>query len=82
MFTDALSTEFADACFTFPHTFVTVREDSYVERWKDWVVHHTKAALIWDTDSFTARKSFFRGQLTIDMVTDSLAAFHSRVQRK
>ena len=77
-----LSTEFADACFTFPHTFVTVREDSYVERWKDWVVHHTKAALIWDTDSFTARKSFFRGQLTLDMVTDSLAIFNSRVQRK
>ena len=27
-----------DACFPFPHTFVTVREDSYVERWKDWLV--------------------------------------------
>ena len=63
-----LSTEFADACFSFPHTFVTVREDSYVERWKDWLVHHTKAALIWDTESFTDRKTPFRGQLTTDMV--------------
>ena len=29
------STEFADACFSFLHTFITVREDSYVERWDD-----------------------------------------------
>ena len=39
------STEFADACFSFPHTFITVREDSYVERWDDWLVQHIKATL-------------------------------------
>ena len=77
-----LSTEFADACFSFPHTFITVREDSYVERWDDWLVQHTKAALIWDTDSFTARSIAHQGQLTDDLVMESLTTFNSRVQRK
>ena len=53
-----------------------------MERWDDWLVHHTKAALIWDTDSFTARKSFHRGQLTDGMVMANLTTFNSRVQRK
>jgi len=77
-----LSTEFADACFSFPHTFITIQEDSYVERWDDWLVHHTKAALIWDSDSFTARKSSYRGKLTDEMVKANLTIFKSRVQRK
>lgn len=42
------SIEFADACFAFPHTSLTVLEDSYVERWDDWPVQEIKAALIWD----------------------------------
>jgi hypothetical protein len=77
------STEFADACFGFRHTFIKVREDSYAERWDDWLVQHTKAALIWDTDSFTARGIAHQGQLiTDDLVMESLTTFNSRVQRK
>jgi hypothetical protein len=48
------STEFAEACFPLPHTPLTVLEDSYVEKWDDWLVQRTKAALIWDTDTFTS----------------------------
>ena len=77
-----LSTEFADACFSFPHSFITVREDSYVERWDDWLVQHTKAALIWDTDSFTARGSSYQGQLSDDWVMETFTTFSTRVQRK
>jgi hypothetical protein len=76
------STEFADACFGFPHNFITVREDSYVERWDDMLVQHTTGALIWDTDSFTDRKTLHKGQLTNDMVVESMATFNSHVQRK
>ena len=53
-----------------------------MERWDDWLVQHTKAALIWDTDSFTARDIAHQGQLTEDLVMESLATFNSRVQRK
>jgi hypothetical protein len=77
-----LSTEFGDACFSFPYTFITVREDSYLERWDDWLVQHTKAALIWDTDSFTARGTPYQGQLSDDWVMDTFTTFSARVQRK
>ena len=77
-----LSTEFADACFTFPHTTVTVLEDSYVERWDDWLVQRTKAALIWDTDSFTSHHTTYTGLLTDDHVRNCFTTFTSRVQRK
>ena len=76
------SSEFADACFTFPHTTFTVLEDSYVERWDDWLVQQTTAALIWDTDTFTARHTTYTGQLTDEYVQDCLDTFNSRVQRK
>ena len=76
------SSEFADACFTFPHTTFTVLEDSYVERWDDWLVQQTTAALIWDTDTFTAHHTTYTGQLTDDYVQECLDTFNSRVQRK
>jgi hypothetical protein len=76
------STEFADACFPLPHTPLTVLEDSYVEKWDDWLVQKTKAALICDTDTFTSHQRTYRGHLTDQHVLGCYNTFSSRVQRK
>ena len=76
------STEFADACFPFPHSTFIVLEDSYVERWDDWLVQQTTAALFWDTDTFTSHHTTYTGQLTDAHVLQCHDTFNSRVRRK
>jgi hypothetical protein len=53
-----------------------------VERWDDWIVQQTTAALIWDKDTFTLHHTAYNGQLTDDYVKECLDTFNSRVQRK